>query len=95
MLNTLGRFVINCTFGLGRFFDHVSPLGLPQQTEDLGQTLGHYGLNPGVYLVLSTFFGPSSMRDTAGLLTDSTASFFICTLHCISIITSNAVPPIP
>ena len=74
-LNTLGRFLINCTFGLGGFFDHATPLGIPQQTEDFGQTLGHYGLNPGAYLVLP-IFGPSSMRDTAGLLTDSAARFF-------------------
>ncbi|GJL59089.1 MAG: hypothetical protein NPIRA03_19460 [Nitrospirales bacterium] len=74
-LNTLGRFLINCTFGLGGFFDHATPLGIPQQTEDFGQTLGHYGLNPGAYLVLP-ILGPSSLRDTAGLLTDYTASFF-------------------
>lgn len=40
-LNTLGRFLINCTFGLGGFFAHATPLGLLQQTEDFGQTLGH------------------------------------------------------
>ncbi len=74
-LNTLGRFLINSTFGLGGFFDHATPLGLLQQTEDFGQTLGHYGLNPGAYLVLP-IFGPSSIRDTTGLLTDSAASFF-------------------
>lgn len=74
-LNTLGRFLINSTFGLGGFFDHATPLGMPQQTEDFGQTLGHYGLNPGAYLVLP-IFGPSSIRDTAGLLTDSAARFF-------------------
>ncbi|MCW5784314.1 MAG: VacJ family lipoprotein [Nitrospirales bacterium] len=74
-LNTLGRFLINCTFGLGGFFDHATPLGLIQQTEDFGQTLGHYGLNPGAYVVLP-IFGPSSIRDTAGLLTDSAGSIF-------------------
>ncbi|MGB5056293.1 MAG: VacJ family lipoprotein [Nitrospirales bacterium] len=74
-LNTLGRFLINCTFGLGGFFDHATPLGLLQQTEDFGQTLGHYGLNPGAYVVLP-IFGPSSIRDTTGLLTDSAASIF-------------------
>lgn len=74
-LKTLGRFFINCTFGLGGLFDHATPLGLPQQTEDFGQTLGHYGLNPGPYLVLP-IFGPSSIRDTAGLLTDSVARYF-------------------
>lgn len=74
-LKTLGRFLINSTFGLGGLFDHATPFGLPQQTEDFGQTLGHYGLNPGAYLVLP-IFGPSSVRDTTGLLADSVASFF-------------------
>lgn len=74
-LKTLGRFLINSTFGLGGFFDHATPFGLPQQTEDFGQTLGHYGLNPGAYLVLP-ILGPSSVRDTTGLLSDSMASFF-------------------
>ncbi len=74
-LKILGRFLINSTFGLGGFFDHATPLGLDQQTEDFGQTLGHYGLNPGAYLVLPVF-GPSSIRDTAGLLADSAARYF-------------------
>jgi phospholipid-binding lipoprotein MlaA len=60
---------------LGGFFDHATPLGYPQQTEDFGQTLGHYGLNPGPYIVLP-IFGPSSLRDTTGLIVDSTAQFF-------------------
>lgn len=74
-LRTLGRLLINSTFGLGGFFDHATPLGLSQQTEDFGQTLGHYGLNPGAYFVLP-IFGPSSIRDTTGLLVDYTASVF-------------------
>jgi phospholipid-binding lipoprotein MlaA len=74
-LNTLGRVLINSTFGLAGFFDHATPLGLAQQTEDFGQTLGHYGLNPGAYIVLP-IFGPSSIRDTTGFLADYTASFF-------------------
>ncbi len=74
-LKIFTRFLVNSTFGLGGFFDHATPLGYPQQTEDFGQTLGHYGLNPGPYLVLP-IFGPSSLRDTTGLIVDSTAQFF-------------------
>ena len=74
-LKVFTRFLVNSTFGLGGFFDHATPLGYPQQIEDFGQTLGHYGLNPGPYLVLP-IFGPSSVRDTTGLLVDSTAQFF-------------------
>jgi len=73
--NTLSRILINSTFGLGGFFDHATPLGIPQQTEDFGQTLGHYGLNPGAYVVLPVF-GPSSVRDTTGLLVDAAARYF-------------------
>jgi ABC-type transporter lipoprotein component MlaA len=74
-LKIFTRFLVNSTFGLGGFFDHATPLGYPQQIEDFGQTLGHYGLNPGPYLVLP-IFGPSSVRDTTGLIVDSTAQFF-------------------
>jgi ABC-type transporter lipoprotein component MlaA len=74
-LKIFTRFLVNSTFGLGGFFDHATPLGYPQQTEDFGQTLGHYGLNPGPYLVLP-IFGPSSVRDTTGLLVDSAAQYF-------------------
>ena len=37
--------------------------------EDLGQTLGFYGVGPGPYLVLP-LFGPSSGRDAVGLIGD-------------------------
>ena len=56
--------------GLGGFFDHATPLGYPQQIEDFGQTLGHYGVGHGPYIVLP-IFGPSNLRDTTGLVTDA------------------------
>jgi phospholipid-binding lipoprotein MlaA len=37
--------------------------------EDLGQTLGRWGMDDGAFLVWP-FFGPSSMRDSAGALVD-------------------------
>jgi len=74
-LKIFTRFLVNSTFGLGGFFDHATPLGYPQQIEDFGQTLGHYGLNPGPYFVLP-IFGPSSLRDTTGLIVDSAAQYF-------------------
>jgi phospholipid-binding lipoprotein MlaA len=40
-------------------------LGLVQDEEDLGQTLAHYGVGHGFYLVLP-FYGSSSLRDTIG-----------------------------
>lgn len=66
---TLSRFAINSTIGLAGLFDPASAIGLEQYNEDFGQTLGYYGVGAGPYLVLP-FFGPSSLRDTAGLAAD-------------------------
>jgi phospholipid-binding lipoprotein MlaA len=66
-----GRFVVNTTAGGLGFFDVAdSWLGWKASPEDFGQTLGHYGAPLGAYLMLP-FFGPSSVRDTVGLVADS------------------------
>jgi len=65
-----GRFVINSTVGVAGLFDVASKQGIPQYKEDFGQTLGFWGVGNGAYLVLP-FFGPSSLRDGAGLITES------------------------
>ncbi|HSQ16047.1 MAG TPA: VacJ family lipoprotein [Candidatus Binatia bacterium] len=63
----LARFTINTTIGMGGLFDTAkNDWGIPASEEDTGQTLGVYGLGHGAYLVLP-FFGPSSLRDAAGL----------------------------
>lgn len=59
------RFVLNTTLGLGGVVDIATPIGLERQPEDLGQTLGRWGLPDGPYLVLP-LLGPSSLRDVAG-----------------------------
>lgn len=61
------RISINTLFGIGGLFDVASAAGLPKHQADLGLTLGRYGVAPGPYLVLP-IFGPSTLRDTAGLL---------------------------
>ena len=58
----LGRVVINSTLGFGGIFDHASALGIERGNEDLGQTLGYWGIGAGPYLVIP-FLGPSSLRD--------------------------------
>ncbi len=64
------RFLINTTIGLGGFFDPASNIPeLAPRNEDLGQTLGHYGVGQGFYLVLP-LLGPSSLRDGIGLSGD-------------------------
>jgi len=60
------RFAMNSTFGLVGVLDIASPAGLPKHNEDLGQTLGHWGVPSGPYLVLP-ILGPSTIRDTAAL----------------------------
>lgn len=67
---TLGRFAVNSTVGVAGLFDVATPIGLNEQNEDFGQTLGYWGVNPGPYLVLP-FLGPSSLRDATGLALDS------------------------
>lgn len=62
-----GRFVINSTFGLFGLFDFASGMRIERHTEDFGETLAVWGVRSGPYLVLP-FFGPSTVRDTAGLI---------------------------
>ena len=77
-----GRFVINSTFGLAGFIDVAGMDKVPVHKEDFGQTLGYWGVGSGAYLVLP-FIGPSSVRDTTGLIVDTTTSDPITYTHNI------------
>ncbi|MFH7319261.1 VacJ family lipoprotein [Desulfurivibrio sp. D14AmB] len=67
----LVRFTINTTVGIGGLVDSASRnFGIKPSEADLGQTLGVYGLGGGFYLYWP-MFGPSSLRDTAGMVGDS------------------------
>lgn len=62
-LKTLSRFSINTTLGFFGFFDPAKKnFSLEVEEEDLGQTLGRYGIGHGFYFVIP-FLGPSSLRD--------------------------------
>ncbi len=63
----LSRVFVNTVFGFGGLVDLGTPLGYERGEEDFGQTLGHYGMKPGPYVMLP-FFGPSNVRDSLGLL---------------------------
>lgn len=65
-----GRLVINTTVGLAGIIDVASSVGLAKNEEDFGQTFGRWGIGAGPYVVLP-FFGPSSVRDTFGLVLDT------------------------
>ena len=70
---TASRFVINSTVGIGGLFDPATHMGCEQRDEDFGQTLGHYGVGTGPYLVLP-FLGRSDLRDAGGLAADQGCS---------------------
>jgi phospholipid-binding lipoprotein MlaA len=68
--NTIRRFFVNSTLGLGGLIDVASYHGLtPTPREDFGQTLGYYGVSEGPYMVLP-IFGPSNLRDAFGRVVD-------------------------
>ena len=77
-----GRFVINTTFGIAGFIDVAGMDKIPLHKEDFGQTLGHWGVNNGPYLVLP-FIGPSTLRDTTGLVVDTVTTDPITYTHNI------------
>ena len=66
------RFVFNSTIGMLGLIDIASDMGLPKHDEDLGQTLGRWGIASGAYIVLP-FLGPSTVRDGAGRIADTQA----------------------
>jgi phospholipid-binding lipoprotein MlaA len=64
--DTLGRFVINSTLGLGGIFDVARDrFGVRGHSEDFGQTLARWGLGEGPYLFIPEL-GPSNPRDLTG-----------------------------
>ncbi|MFI8693035.1 MULTISPECIES: MlaA family lipoprotein [Gammaproteobacteria] len=67
--DSLGRFLINSTVGIGGLFDPASRGGVPRRSEDFGQTLGAWGWRSSRYVELP-FFGPRTVRDVFGLAGD-------------------------
>jgi phospholipid-binding lipoprotein MlaA len=68
-LSDVGRVALNSTVGIFGVFDVASRVGLEKHDEDFGQTLGVWGVPEGPYIVLP-LFGPSSARDSVGLIGD-------------------------
>jgi len=62
---TVARFVINSTIGMGGVVDVAGRWGIPSHEDDLGLTLGVWGIPEGPYLVVPVL-GPSSPRDLGG-----------------------------
>lgn len=73
---SLGRFVINSTIGIGGLFDFASKFHLPKAPTGFGTTLSKWGMHPGPYLVIP-ILGPSTLREAVGLLGDYGTSYGI------------------
>ena len=65
-----GSFLINTTVGVLGIGNPAAIMGLENQSEDLGQTLGAYGVGAGCYFVLP-FLGPTTVRDSVGMIIDN------------------------
>ena len=65
----VGRVAVNSTIGILGLMDVASNMNLPSYKEDFGQTLGVWGMGTGPFIVWPVF-GPSSGRDTVGLVVD-------------------------
>jgi phospholipid-binding lipoprotein MlaA len=65
-MNDFMRFAVNSTLGLVGVLDIATQAGMRKHNEDLGQTLGFWGVPSGPYLMLP-LLGPSTVRDTAAL----------------------------
>ena len=66
---SLARFVINTTVGVVGLFDVADKMELKAAPEDFGQTLAVWGVPTGPYVVWP-FFGPSTIRETIGTVSD-------------------------
>ena len=67
-----GRLLTNTLLGFGGILDPASRVGLDKNDEDLGQTLGMWGVPSGPFIMLP-FLGPTTIRDAPS----SFAEFFL------------------
>ncbi len=67
---SLIRFGINSTLGLGGVLDIATEAGVPHHNEDFGKTLGRWGAPSGPYLVFP-IFGPSTLRDSTTIVLEN------------------------
>jgi len=65
-LSDVMRFGSNTVFGILGLADVATEMGLERHNEDFGQTLGHWGVGPGAYIVWPVL-GSSTVRDSIAL----------------------------
>ena len=68
--HSVGSFVINTSVGILGIFNPAEKMGLKPHKEDVGQTLGRYGVETGCYFVLP-ILGPTTVRDSFGMIADT------------------------
>ena len=68
--HSVGSFAVNSTVGILGIFNPAEKMGLKPHEEDVGQTLGSYGIGTGCYFVLP-ILGPTTARDSLGLVADT------------------------
>ncbi len=68
--HAVGSFVINSTIGIFGILNPAEKIGLKPNKEDVGQTLGSYGIGTGCYFVLP-ILGPTTVRDSIGMIADT------------------------
>jgi phospholipid-binding lipoprotein MlaA len=86
----MSRFLINSTLGVGGLFDPAGIMfELKTPSEDLGQTLGTYGMGPGPFLMIP-FFGPFTLRDGMGFIGDGLLDPF--NWFILPFIKTNSIP---
>ncbi len=67
--NSLFRFLVNSTFGIGGLFDVATKIHIPDKSNDFGKTFATWGWKNSRYLELPVF-GPRTVRDAAGMVGD-------------------------
>ncbi len=67
--DTLMRFLINTTAGVGGLFDVATDWGYPAHDSDFGVTMALWGVGEGPFLFLPVL-GPSNPRDAGGFVGD-------------------------
>ena len=68
--HSMGSFLVNTSVGILGILNPAEKIGLKPNKEDVGQTLGSYGIKSGCYFVLPVL-GPTTARDALGLFADS------------------------
>lgn len=64
------RFGVNTVFGLGGVLDIASEMGIERHPEDIGKTLGRWGVPSGPYIVFP-FMGPTTLRDSSTIVLEN------------------------